>query len=69
MLRVWIGGWRHVEHLDPTKAHTGENFELAGYNFEDGSFKQEILLNKFKIETYKNQTDYIQLYYYPGTCY
>ena len=23
MLRVWIGGWRHVEHLDPTKAHTG----------------------------------------------
>ena len=21
--RVWIGGWRHVEHLDPTKAHTG----------------------------------------------
>ena len=25
MLRVWIGGWRHVEHLDPTKAHTGES--------------------------------------------
>ena len=23
MLRVWIGGWRHVEHLDPTRAHTG----------------------------------------------
>ncbi len=21
---MWIGGWRHVEHLDPTKAHTGD---------------------------------------------
>ena len=28
MLRVWIGGWRHVEHLDPTKAHTGELYHL-----------------------------------------
>ena len=24
MLRVWIGGWRHVEQTDPTKAHTGK---------------------------------------------
>ena len=30
MLRVWIGGWRHVEHLDPTKAHTGIHSLLAG---------------------------------------
>jgi len=29
MLRVWIGGWRHVEHLDPTKAHTVYQVEVA----------------------------------------
>jgi len=27
--RVWIGGWRHVEHLDPTKAHTVYQVEVA----------------------------------------
>jgi len=27
--RVWIGGWRHVEHLDPTKAHTVYQVEIA----------------------------------------
>lgn len=29
MLRVWIGGWRHVEHLDPTKAHTVYQVEVT----------------------------------------
>jgi len=29
MLRVWIGGWRHVEHLDPTKAHTVFQVEVT----------------------------------------
>jgi len=29
MLRVWIGGWRHVEHHDPTKAHTVYQVEVT----------------------------------------
>lgn len=29
MLRVWIGGWRHVEHLDPSKAHTVYQVEVT----------------------------------------
>ena len=29
MLRVWIGGWRHVEHLDPTKSHTVYQVEVT----------------------------------------
>lgn len=29
MLRVWIGGWRHVEHLDPAKAHTVYQVEVT----------------------------------------
>jgi hypothetical protein len=27
--RVWIGGWRHVEHMDPTKSHTVYQVEIA----------------------------------------
>ncbi|XP_023331722.1 sorting nexin-22-like [Eurytemora carolleeae] len=27
--RVWIGGWRQVEHLDPTKAHTVYQVEVT----------------------------------------
>jgi len=29
MLRVWIGGWRHVEQLDPTRAHTVYQVEVT----------------------------------------
>ena len=29
MLRVWIGGWRHVEHLDPAKSHTVFQVEVT----------------------------------------
>ena len=29
MLRVWIGGWRHVEHLDPAKSHTVYQVEVT----------------------------------------
>ena len=35
MLRVWIGGWRHVEHLDPSKAHTVYQVEVTT---ETGSY-------------------------------
>jgi len=29
MLRVWIGGWRHVEPLDPLKSHTVYQVEVT----------------------------------------
>ena len=29
MVRVWIGGWRHVEHLEPSKSHTVYQVEVT----------------------------------------
>ena len=36
MLRVWIGGWRHVEHLDPAKSHTVYQVEVT--NKQTGNY-------------------------------
>ena len=52
MLRVWIGGWRHVEHLDPTKAHTGELPE---------NVRRDVVVEKNLIETGQTGISFIVL--------
>jgi hypothetical protein len=47
--RVWIGGWRHVEHLDPTKSHTGTDL-LEVYFFIR---LMEILIRCIQIKSHR----------------